>query len=106
MAARNSRQTGFTRYDGEAVPGLARRARDLARGRPFWPRRYARLLDAPIAALPQGLAAGAARIPPHVLEAPALVAGFDDFAVMRQPIEQRGRHLGVVQRSIAHPRSS
>ena len=32
-----------------------------------------------------------------VLEAPALVAGFDDFAVMGQPIEQRGGHLGVAE---------
>src|ERR1700730_4215729 len=32
-----------------------------------------------------------------VFEAPALVAGFDDFAVMRQSIEQRGRHLGVCE---------
>ena len=32
-----------------------------------------------------------------VLEAPALVAGLDDVAVMRQAIEQRGRHLGVAE---------
>src|SRR4029077_5243065 len=32
-----------------------------------------------------------------VFEAPGLVAGFDDFAVMRQSIEQRGRHLGVCE---------
>ncbi len=30
-----------------------------------------------------------------VLKAPALVAGLDDFAVMGQAIEERGRHLGV-----------
>ena len=29
------------------------------------------------------------------LEAPAVVSGFDDVAVMGQAIEQRGRHLGV-----------
>ena len=30
-----------------------------------------------------------------VLEAPALVAGFDDFAVMGQAVEERGCHLGI-----------
>ncbi|SRR5271169_1795945 len=28
---------------------------------------------------------------------PAFVAGFDDFAVMGQSVEQRGRHLGVAK---------
>src|SRR3954447_5252192 len=32
-----------------------------------------------------------------VLEAPALVAGLDDLAVMGQPVEQRGHHLGVAE---------
>jgi hypothetical protein len=32
-----------------------------------------------------------------MLEAPALIAGFDDFAVMRQSIKQRGRHLRIAQ---------
>ena len=32
-----------------------------------------------------------------VFEAPALVAGFDDFAVMGQAVEERGRHLGVAK---------
>lgn len=32
-----------------------------------------------------------------VFEAPALVAGFDDLAVMGEPIEERGRHLGVAE---------
>src|SRR6266566_3799755 len=32
-----------------------------------------------------------------VFEAPALVAGFDDFAMMGQAIEERGRHLGVAK---------
>jgi len=32
-----------------------------------------------------------------VLEAPAFVSGLDDFAVMREPIEQRSRHLGVAE---------
>ena len=30
-----------------------------------------------------------------VFKPPALVAGLDDFAVMRHPVEERGRHLGV-----------
>jgi hypothetical protein len=32
-----------------------------------------------------------------VLEAPALVAGFDDFAMMRETVEERGCHLGVAK---------
>ena len=32
-----------------------------------------------------------------VLEAPALVAGLDDVAVMGQAIEERGGHLGVAE---------
>src|SRR6187397_2946575 len=32
-----------------------------------------------------------------VQEAVALIAGLDDVAVMRQPIEQGGRHLGVAE---------
>ena len=32
-----------------------------------------------------------------VLEAPAVVAGLDDFAVMGEPVEQRGGHLGVAE---------
>ena len=32
-----------------------------------------------------------------VLEAPTVVAGLDDVAVMGQPIEQRGGHLGVAE---------
>src|SRR3546814_6225200 len=32
-----------------------------------------------------------------VLEPPAVVAGLDDVAVMGEPIEQRGRHLGVAE---------
>jgi len=32
-----------------------------------------------------------------VFEAPGLVAGLDDFAVMGQPIEQCGRHLRVAE---------
>jgi hypothetical protein len=31
------------------------------------------------------------------LEAPAVVSGFDDIAVVGQPIEQRGGHLGVAE---------
>ena len=30
-------------------------------------------------------------------EAPALVAGFDDVAVMGESVEQRGGHLGVAE---------
>src|SRR5205814_1000624 len=30
-----------------------------------------------------------------VLEAPTLVAGLDDVAVMREPVQQRRRHLGI-----------
>jgi hypothetical protein len=32
-----------------------------------------------------------------VLEAPGLVAGFDDLAVMCEAVEQRRRHLGVAE---------
>src|SRR6266513_6330599 len=32
-----------------------------------------------------------------VFEAPALVAGFDDFAMMGQAVEERGCHLGVAE---------
>jgi hypothetical protein len=31
------------------------------------------------------------------LEAPAVVAGLDDVAVVGQAIEQRGRHLGITE---------
>ena len=31
------------------------------------------------------------------LEAPTVVAGFDDVAVVGQPIKQRGGHLGVAE---------
>jgi hypothetical protein len=37
-----------------------------------------------------------------VQEAMALVAGFDDVAVVRQPVQQRRRHLGVAE----HPSST
>lgn len=30
-------------------------------------------------------------------EAPAVIAGLDDVTVMGQPVEQRGRHLGVAE---------
>ena len=32
-----------------------------------------------------------------VLEAPTLVAGFDDVAMVGQAVEQRGRHLGIAE---------
>ena len=42
-----------------------------------------------------GASAGWGVIVNSALEAPAGVAGLDDVAVVGQPIEQRGRHLGV-----------
>jgi hypothetical protein len=30
-------------------------------------------------------------------EAPAVIASLDDVAVVRQAIEQRGRHLGITE---------
>jgi hypothetical protein len=35
-----------------------------------------------------------------VLEAPALVAGLDDVAMMGEAVEQRGRHLGIAEHSL------
>ncbi len=32
-----------------------------------------------------------------VLEAPGVVAGLDDLAVVGEPVEQRGGHLGVAE---------
>ena len=32
-----------------------------------------------------------------VFEAPALVAGFDDFTMMGQAVEERGCHFGVAE---------
>jgi hypothetical protein len=32
-----------------------------------------------------------------VFEPPARVAGLDDIAVARQPVEHRGRHFGVAE---------
>jgi hypothetical protein len=32
-----------------------------------------------------------------VLEAPGLVSGFDNLAVMGQTVEERSRHLGVTE---------
>jgi len=32
-----------------------------------------------------------------VFEAPAFVAGFDNLAVVREPIEESGGHLGVAE---------
>ena len=39
----------------------------------------------------------AARGSEPVLEAPALVAGLDDVAVMGQPVEERRGHFGVAE---------
>src|ERR1019366_9440761 len=38
-----------------------------------------------------------------VLEAPALVAGLDDIAMMREAVEQRGRHLRVPEHARMPP---
>jgi hypothetical protein len=32
-----------------------------------------------------------------VLEAPALIAGLNDVAVVGEPVKQRGRHLGITE---------
>ena len=40
-----------------------------------------------------------------VFEAPALVAGFDDFAMMGQAIEGRGCHLGVAKHTGQSPKA-
>jgi len=48
-------------------------------------------------ASPEGFGAGVLFCSGSGLEAPALVAGLDDVAVMREPIEQRGCHLGVAK---------
>ena len=32
-----------------------------------------------------------------MLKTPTLIAGFDDVTVMCQPVEKRGRHLGVTE---------
>ena len=32
-----------------------------------------------------------------MFEAPALVAGFDEFAMMGEAVEERSRHLGVAK---------
>ena len=42
---------------------------------------------------PPGQAGGSAA----VLEAPAVVAGLDDVAMVGEPVEQGGRHLGVAE---------
>ena len=36
-----------------------------------------------------------------VFEAPAFVAGFDDLAVMGEPVEQRGGHFGIAEDAAA-----
>jgi hypothetical protein len=32
-----------------------------------------------------------------IFEAPAVVAGFDDFAMMGKPVEKSGCHLGIAE---------
>ena len=44
-----------------------------------------------------GASAGRCVIVGSALEAPAVVAGLDDVAVVGQAIEQRGRHLGIAE---------
>jgi hypothetical protein len=44
-----------------------------------------------------GATAGCGLIVGSVLEAPAVVSGFDNIAVMGEAIEQCGRHLGVCE---------
>ena len=46
---------------------------------------------------PPGAIRGPAAPSGSVFEAPALVAGFENVAVMGQAIEERGRHLGVTE---------
>src|ERR1051325_1123387 len=46
---------------------------------------------------PTGTSRGWDSISTAVLEAPALVAGFDDVAVMSQPIQQCRCHLGIAE---------
>ncbi len=43
------------------------------------------------------MSAGWDMIVVSALEAPALIAGFDDVAVVREAIEQRCRHLGITE---------
>jgi hypothetical protein len=43
------------------------------------------------AALRVGFGSGA------VFEAPALVAGLEDLAMVREPVQERGRHLGIAE---------
>ena len=44
-----------------------------------------------------GASAGCGVIVGPAFEAPAVIAGLDDVAVVGQPIEQRGRHLDVAE---------
>jgi len=42
-------------------------------------------------------AAGSGRFLGSIFEAPAFVSGLDDIAMMSEPIEHGGRHLGVTE---------
>ena len=44
-----------------------------------------------------GASAGCRLIVSSALEAPTVVAGLDDIAMVSQTIEQRGRHLGIAE---------
>src|SRR6266852_8638747 len=44
-----------------------------------------------------GASAGCSVIVGPAFEAPAVIAGLDDVAVVGQAIEQRGRHLGITE---------
>jgi hypothetical protein len=46
---------------------------------------------------------GPGRVSAPVSEAPAVVAGLDDVAVMGDAIEQRGRHLGIAEHGRPFP---
>ena len=37
-----------------------------------------------------------------VFEAPAFVTGFDDLAVMRQAVEERGGYIGIAPKTLGH----
>jgi transposase-like protein len=88
-----SRKTGhkiFNRYKEEGVISLCDRSRR--------PVRYANQLPGQIEqAIVQAKKDKPSWGSGAVLEAPAVVAGLDDVAVMGQPIEQRGGHLGVAE---------
>jgi len=76
------------RREGVARPEVRQQRRAFAKG-PVWRRRLCTGM-APRNLL-RSLGSGT------VLEPPARVAGLDDVAVVRQPIEHGGRHLGIAE---------